>query len=86
VSESARENFIIGTERGILYPMQKQNPRKKFYPASDAMLCPDMKKTGLEDVLRSLESMAPRITVPEEIRLGALAAVERMLAVKVRDK
>lgn len=81
VQESSEESFIIGTETGILYPMQKLAPEKRLYPASKTMVCPDMKKTSLEDVLRSLETLTPRITVPEDIRLRALEAVERMLAV-----
>ncbi len=81
VRESSRASFIIGTEMGIIHPMRMQNPDKNFYPASDSMICPDMKKTSLEDVLRSLETLEPRITVPEEIRVKALAAVERMLAI-----
>jgi quinolinate synthase len=40
-----------------------------------------MKKTTLDDVVRALETLEPRITVPEEIRVRALSAVERMLAV-----
>jgi len=81
VRESAHEAFIIGTEIGILYPMEKQNPGKRFYPASRSMLCLDMKKTTVEDVCRSLEALAPRITVPEDIRLKALSSVQRMLEI-----
>jgi quinolinate synthase len=79
VNESPHQSFIIGTEAGILYPMQQQNPHKSFYPASDALICPDMKKITLADVCRSLETLQPRVTVPESIRLRALSAVERML-------
>lgn len=81
VTESSHGSFIIGTEEGILYPMRRQNPDKHFIPASESLICPDMKKTSLDDVVRSLESLRPRITVPEEIRVRALSAVERMLAV-----
>lgn len=80
VQESPHESFIIGTEVGILYPMRKQNPNKRFYPASESMLCPSMKKTTLEDVINCLETLQPRITVPEDTRIRALGAVERMLA------
>lgn len=81
VRESEHQSFIIGTEEGILYPMRKASPEKKFYPVSREMVCPDMKKTTLEDVVRSLETLEPRITVPEDIRIRALTAVERMLAI-----
>jgi quinolinate synthase len=79
VAESPHQAFIIGTEEGILHPMRKRNPEKRFYPVSGTMVCPDMKKTSLEDVLRAMETLQPRISVPEEIRIRALDAVERML-------
>jgi len=82
VEESPCESFIIGTEVGIIYPMRKKSPQKQFYPASKAMLCPNMKKTTPQDVARALETLEPRITVPEEIRIRALSAVERMLDVR----
>jgi quinolinate synthase len=78
-SESTRQEFIVGTEIGLLYPMQKANPDKKFYPLSETMLCPDMKKITLEDVARSLEFTEGVVQVPEEIRVPALKAVERMI-------
>ena len=45
-------------------------------------MCPNMKKTTLELVKRSLETLEPRIVVPEEIRYKARRALERMLEVK----
>ncbi len=81
VRQAPQEEFIIGTEKGILHTLIKENPDKRFYSPSDRMLCPDMKKISLEDVLAALQNMAPVVTVPEEIRLRALQAVNRMLAV-----
>jgi quinolinate synthase len=81
VNTSSEQEFIIGTESGILYPMAKQNPTKSFYPASDKLICPDMKKISLADVCQSLETLTPRVTVPENVRIRALDAVNRMLAV-----
>jgi quinolinate synthase len=81
VRESSHESFLIATELGILHPMQKENPGKRLYPASKSMICPNMKKTTLRDLYHSLETLEPRITVPESIRLRALGAVEGMLAV-----
>jgi len=81
----ARENkakeFIIGTETGIIYRLQKENPEKIFYPASDKAVCPNMKRITLEKVLWALQEMEHKITVPEDIRVKALSAVERMLAI-----
>ena len=80
VRESSLESFIIGTEEGILHPMRRENPDKRLYTPAKRMLCPDMKLTTPEDVVLALQTLQPRITVPEEIRVKALNAVERMLA------
>lgn len=45
------------------------------------MICHDMKKTGLKDILRALEEMEPVVKVPEDVRVKAKRAVDRMLAV-----
>ena len=82
VSESEAEEFIIGTEAGLLHPMQKQNPHKRFYLASPELICPNMKANTLEKVVHSLETMQPRITVAEDIRIKARQALDRMLAIK----
>jgi quinolinate synthase len=78
-AESGSSRFIVGTEVGLLYPLKKANPAKEFYPASNRMLCEDMKKISLHDVLKSLEQLYGRVTVPEVIRQPAFAAVQRMI-------
>jgi quinolinate synthase len=80
VCESGGEDFIIGTEVGILYPILKRCPGKRCFPLSPKAICTNMKKTTPEKVLAALETMGPRITVPEEVARGARAAIERMLA------
>lgn len=80
-ASNARE-FIIGTEIGLLYRLRKENPEKIFYPLRKDMLCPNMKKTSLKSILRVLETMTNVITVPEEIRIPAKRALDRMLEVK----
>jgi quinolinate synthase len=80
-AENPAKEFLIATENGILHQLRMGSPNKSFYPVSEAMLCPNMKMTRLKDVLEALETMAPVVKVPEEIRLKALTAVNRMLAV-----
>ncbi len=72
--------LIVGTEVGLLYRLRKENPGKVFYPASARAVCPDMKKITPAKVLDSLETLTPEIKVPEAIRVKAIAAVDRMLA------
>lgn len=79
---SATKEFIIGTEVGMIYRLKKDNPDKEFYPLSEKAVCQNMKKTNLEKVLRALQTLEPRVTVPEEIAVKAKRSIERMLAVK----
>lgn len=79
--ESAKRSFIIGTEEGILYDLRKQNPDKSFHLISNGQVCADMKKTTLETVLQTMERRENVITVPEEIRVRAKRAVDRMLEI-----
>jgi quinolinate synthase len=80
-AESKAKEFIVATEVGLLHQLKKQNPEKHFYAASPEMICKDMKKTGLKELLGALQTEGPVITLPEPIRLRALNAVERMMAV-----
>ncbi len=77
---SPADEFILATEAGMIHPLSRAVPGKRFYPPSREPLCPNMKLTTLTKVLRALETLAPRVRVPEEIRVRALRAVERMLA------
>lgn len=83
-AQSNKKEFIIGTEVGILHPLKEANPGKTFIPADPGMFCPDMKKIGLAQIQLALESMGPEVRVPEEIRVRAKAAVERMLAIPAK--
>lgn len=85
IIEFARNNpakeYIIGTELGIFHPLKKNNPNKKFSPASEDMICRNMKLITLEKVLYSLQNLEPRITVPEEISKKSLKALNRMIEI-----
>jgi len=77
--EAPQTRFIVGTEIGILHPLQKAAPAKAFYPVSSNMVCPDMKKIALGDILHCLQTMEGKVAVPEAIRLPALKAVQAMI-------
>jgi len=79
--ETGAKTIIIGTEMGILYRLQKENPAKKFVLPSKGLICPNMKLTNLEDVIESLAEEKNIVTVPEGIREKAREALERMLDV-----
>ncbi len=79
--ESRNREFIVGTEIGLLHRLRRENPDKEFYAASEAAVCPNMKKITLEKLLWSLEDMQYKVEVPEEIRISARRALDRMLEV-----
>ena len=79
--ESNDKEFIVGTEVGILHRLRKENPDKVFHPVSDRVVCPNMKKTTLENLAECLREMKTVVTVSEPVASRARRAVEAMLAV-----
>ena len=77
--ETDARELIVGTEIGLLHSLRKNNPNKKFYPASELADCPNMKLNSLEKMLWSLEDMVYEVRVPEDIRIKAWEAIEKML-------
>lgn len=78
---SQAKQFIICTEIGLLHRLKKENPDKEFIPGNPNALCANMKLTTLEKVLWALEDMKYEITVDENIRRRAFAAIERMVKI-----
>ena len=75
------DKFIVATETGIIHPLKKQRPDAEFIAASEKALCPNMKKITLDKIIYSLEEMKFEITVPDEIRLKAKEALDRMVEI-----
>ncbi|MBW2636366.1 MAG: quinolinate synthase NadA [Deltaproteobacteria bacterium] len=85
ILEFARETdageIIVGTEKGIMHQLKKKRKKKTFIPASETMVCQDMKKISLDDILSSLEEMKHIIEVPEDVRIPAQRALKKMLEI-----
>lgn len=79
--ESDAKTILVGTEVGILHRLRKENPEKTFIPVVERMICPNMKKTTLENLVEALREMKNVVTVPEPTATKARAAVEAMLAI-----
>lgn len=71
--------FIIGTESGVIYSMQKASPQKKFYPLVDNFTCADMKKIKLEDVYDSLVNEKNEVILDKDVSERARKALDKML-------
>ena len=71
------EEFIICTEEGILYELNKRNPHKEFH-FPERMICPNMKKTSLEKVSDALCGKIDEVILDKEISEKALTSLENM--------
>jgi quinolinate synthase len=83
--ESPADSFIVLTEPGILHQMRLKVPHKQFFevPGTDGCscnACPYMRLNTLEKLWQCLDRMEPEIVMDEQLRLKALAPIEKMLA------
>lgn len=76
VKNDPATEFIVMTECGMIKRLQSVFPDKKFYTLCS--LCFDMKKNTLEKIRDCLVTEEPMVTIPKNIRKGALRAFERM--------
>lgn len=78
-AETPYDEYIIGTENGMLHRLAKELPEKRFYPVSSLITCPNMKLNTLEKVLRSLETGQYEVDVPDKVAQAARLALGRMV-------
>ena len=84
--DSGFDEYIIATEPGIIHQMEKANPNATYLPLPGAdescscNECPFMRLNTLEKVYLALRDLEPRIEMAEELRVQALAPLERMMA------
>ncbi len=81
ISQDTSDEYIIGTEEGMIYRLQTIFPDKIFHLMSTKLYCPNMKKTTLGHVAQALELQQHEMTLSEHIMEKASAAILRMLAV-----
>lgn len=79
--ESSATEFIVGTEVGILHRLRKENPGKRFYPVTDRLVCPNMKRTTLENLRDALRDMKVAVEVPNDVAIKARRAIDAMLSI-----
>jgi quinolinate synthase len=83
-ASSEAQSFLVLTEPGILHQMRLQLPHKTFHevPGQDGCscnACPYMRLNTLEKLWRCLSTMSPAIELDEQLRVRALAPIQRML-------
>ena len=81
-AKNTAKRFIVGTEVGIIHALKRQSPDKEFFPATERAICPNMKLMTLEKIAWALEDMQYKVTVPQDIRIRAQKALDRMVGIK----
>ena len=86
--QSHAKRFIIATESGILFEMQRACPDKEFIPVPPEVTegvgcscneCEYMRMNTLEKVYACLKNEAPEMIVPQETAEKAVSSIQRML-------
>ena len=76
---SNAKEFIIATEIGVRYELEKQNPKKTFYFPKTEPVCMDMKKITLDGILHVLRTGENGAAVASNIAEPSKATLNRML-------
>jgi quinolinate synthase len=76
--------YIVATETGIIYEMQKRNPDKKFYVVNNPETCSCndceyMKLNSLLKIYNALKTESPEILLDVEIIEQAKLPILKML-------
>ncbi len=90
IATDPAQSFVIATEPHIIHQMEMAHPEKTFIAApgvSEARdtgscpctHCPYMAMNTMEKLYLALVNNAPRVEIPEDLRLKALKPLERML-------
>lgn len=86
VREDKHQQYIVATEAGILYQMQKEVPDKTLIPAPAfeentcaCSECPYMKMNTLENLEACLINEEPEIHIEKNTRIGAAKSLQAML-------
>ena len=86
--QSSAKRFIIATESGILFEMQRACPDKEFIPVPPEMTegvgcscneCEYMRMNTLDKLYNCLLHESPEMNVPKETADKAISSIERML-------
>ena len=80
-AESDATRFLVATETGILHQLRKANPDREFVAVDEDAVCRFMKTITPAKLLRSLQEMVHEVTIPEDVRVRAHRAVQRMIEI-----
>lgn len=78
-ARSDSREFIVCTETGVRWKLEKDNPEKKFYFTKTEPVCRDMKLNTLEKLLHVLKTGENAVEVDQELQELSKKPLERML-------
>jgi quinolinate synthase len=81
VEEHPDGSFIVATENGMLYPLQRAAPQANLIEANRMAFCKYMKMITLPKLRDSLLEMRFEVSVPAAIAERARVPIERMVAI-----
>ena len=81
VVKSPLKDFIIGTEMGVAERIMEISPDKNCRLLTPRLVCPNMKRTDVSDVVRCLEGEAAPVTVPDDVMDASRSCLEKMISV-----
>ena len=76
--KTTAKTIIVGTEKGLLYRLQKENPDKVFIMAYEDAVCPNMKLLTLDTIYSSLKNEKYVLKIPISVAKKARKALEKM--------
>ena len=78
-ARSDSREFIVCTETGVRWKLEKDNPEKKFYFTKTEPVCRDMKLNTLEKLLHVLKTGENAVEVDQELQELSKKPLVRML-------
>lgn len=80
-TKSDNKEFIVCTEIGVFYELEKRNPDKEFHQVRISQICPNMKKVTLEKVKRAMTERKEEVVLSDELMRLANRPLEQMIEI-----
>lgn len=80
-TNSEDREFIVCTEIGVFYELQKRNPQKEFHQVKISQVCPNMKKITLKKLKNTMEELEHEVILSDDLMQFAKTPLEKMLEI-----
>lgn len=79
--KSPSREIIVSTEKGIIHKLSQACPDKVFYPVTDTLVCPDMKKISIQSLYRCMAEGSYEVKLGKDVIAAAGGCLDAMLAI-----